>query len=423
VVSRPVIGAAGSPAYPRATVAPVRLYRNREFMLLWSGQTLSQLGSQISLVAYPLLVLALTGSPAKAGVVGFAKTAPVAVLALPAGALVDRVNRKRLMVACDGVRALALATIPVALATGRVPYGLIIAVACIDGSGFVVSYVAERGALRQLVAAELLTDAVARNESRTFAAMLAGPPLGGLLFGIGRAVPFLTDAISYAASTTSMLLIRSDFQEARSELQQRDLGEGLRWIWRRPFFRDCALLFAGSNPVFTGLYLLVVVLAKRHGASSLLVGIMLGIAAAGGLLGALLAPTLQRRLSPRLVLLGEAWVMTLALPLLLLADNAILLGLIVAAAELITPVTNSIVVSYRIGLTPDRLQGRVQAASTLISFSAGWTGPLVVGFMLQNTGSSATILALTGWLLLLAIGATVTPAFRHPPKLDALEAR
>jgi MFS family permease len=128
-------------------------------MLLWSGQTLSQLGSQISLVAYPLLVLALTGSPAKAGVAGFAKTVPVAVWALPAGVLVDRVNRKHLMVACDGVRALALAAIPIALATGALPYGLIVAVAFLDGSGFVVSYIAERGALRQLVPREQLSDA------------------------------------------------------------------------------------------------------------------------------------------------------------------------------------------------------------------------------------------------------------------------
>ena len=127
----------------------------------------------------------------------------------------------------------------------------------------------------------------------------------------------------------------------------------------RPFFRVCMLLFAGSNPICTGLYLLVVVLAKRHGASSLLVGAMLGIAAGGGLLGALLAPALQRRLAPRFVLIGETWAMALALPFLLLAHNALLLGLILAATELITPVTNSIVVGFRVALAPDRLQGRV----------------------------------------------------------------
>ncbi len=399
-------------------MASSSLSRNRDFMLLWSGQTLSTLGTQVSLVAYPLLALAVTGSPAQAGVVGFAKTVPIAVLALPAGELTDRLNRKHLMVASDGVRALALMTIPIALAAGSVPYWLIVAVAFIDGSGFVVSYIAERGALRQLVPAEQLGQAVARNESRIFGAMLAGPPLGGLLFGIGRVIPFLTDAISYAASTVSMLLIRTDFQDARGESSPGDVREGIRWLWRRPFFRACSLLFAGSNPIYTGLYLLVVVLARQEGASSALIGVMLGIAAAGGLLGALLAPMLQRRLSPVHVLVGESWLLALALPCLLLVHNAVLLGLIVAAAELITPVTNSIVVSYRVALTPDRLQGRVQAASTLVSFSFGWLGPPLVGFLLQSSGATATILTLTGWAVLLALGASCVRAFRDHPTIE-----
>jgi len=104
----------------------VSLGRNREFMLLWSGQALSGLGSQISQVAYPLLVLAVTGSPAKAGIVGFAQQLPIAVLALPAGALADHVNRKRLMIACDATRALALALIPIALAAGDLPFWLVV---------------------------------------------------------------------------------------------------------------------------------------------------------------------------------------------------------------------------------------------------------------------------------------------------------
>jgi len=361
-------------SYARATMASVSLHRNREFMLLWSGQAVSALGSQISLVAYPLLVLAVTGSPAKAGIVGFALQAPIAVFALPAGALADSVNRKHLMVACDGVRALALGSIPIALAAGAVPYALIVGVAFVDGCGFVVTYVTERGAMRRLVPPDQLGEAVTRNESRTFGAMLAGPPLGGLLFGIGQAVPFLIDAISYAASTTTKLLIRSDFQEPRAEQERGSAIEGLRWIWRRPFLRLCALLFAASNPVFAGLYLLVVLLAKQDGASPAAIGVMLGIAAGGGLIGAGLAPSLRRRLSPRLVLIGESWMIALAIPLLLLAHSALLLGLILAAAELMTPVTNSIVVGYRVALAPDRLQGRVQAASTLIAFSAGWTG-------------------------------------------------
>jgi predicted MFS family arabinose efflux permease len=362
-------------------------------MLLWSGQTLSALGSQVSLVAYPLLVLAVTGSPAKAGVVGFAKSVPVALLALPAGALADRMNRKVLMVTCDCIRALALAAFSIALLTGHTAYLVIAIVAFIDGSGFVVSYVTE------------------------FGAMLVGPPLGGLLFGLGRAVPFVFDALSYIGSTVSLLLIKSDFQEERVDSTPGQIREGIRWLWDRPFFRVCSLLFAASNPIFTGLYLLVVVLAKQNGASSALVGVMLGIAAGGGLVGALLAPTLVRRLSPRLVLIGENWMIALSLPWLLVAHNAVLLGLIVAAAELITPVTNSIVVSYRVGLAPDRLQGRVQAASTLISFSAAWLGPLLIGQLLAHAGSTATILTLTGWALALALFASGSRAFRHPPTM------
>lgn len=394
------------------------LRRNREFMLLWSGQTLSTLGSQVSQVAYPLLVLAVTGSPSKAGIVGLARSVPIALFALPGGALADRVDRKWVMVASDGVRAAALVVLAIVLATGALPFGVIIAVAFVDGTGFIVSYVTERGALRQLVTPDQLPEAVARNESRTFAAMLAGPPLGGLLFGIARAIPFVFDAVSYAASTLTMLLIRSDFQEPRDEDAYGDLREGLRWLWARPFFRFCSLLFAASNPVFNGVYLLVVVLARRHGASPALVGAMLGIAAAGGLAGALLAPTLQRRFSPRTVVISETWALAVALPLLLLVRDALLLGAIVAAAELITPVTNSIVVSARVALAPDRLQGRIQAASTLVSFSVGWVGPLLAGVMIDAFGATATIAAISGWALLLAVIASIAPALRRAPTAE-----
>lgn len=377
----------------------------------------------MSVAAYPLLVLALTGSPARAGLVGFAKTLPIAVLALPAGVVADRVDRRRLMVAADGVRAVALAAMAALLLAGALPFGVIMVVALLDGAGFVTSYVSERGALRRLVAPEQIGEAVARNESRTFGAMLAGPPLGGLLFGLGRAVPFLADAVSYAASTAGMLAIRTSFQEERpsspSSSEALGVWEGLRWIWRQPFLRACAVLFAGGNPVFAGLALLIVVLARRDGASSALVGVMLGVAAGGGLVGALLAPSLAPRLRPRAVLIAETCAVAALTPLLLVVREAVLMGAIVAAAELITPVTNSIVVGYRVALAPDRLQGRVQAASTLIAFSAGWLGPLVVGFMLERAGSTATILALTGWMAALAVGAIATPAFRHPPRLAA----
>jgi MFS family permease len=391
--------------------------RNRDFMLLWSGQALSGLGSQLSLVAYPLLVLALTGSPAKAGVAGFVRTLPIALLALPAGVLADRFDRRRVLIASDAGRALAVAAIPIGLAAGRLPYGLLLAVAFVDGAGFVVSYVAERGVLRRLVAADELGQAVARNESRLFAALLAGPPLGGLLYGIGRALPFLADAVSYAFSTAATLAIRADLRVAREPGGRTGVLDGVRWIWREPFVRATALLFAAGNPVFTGLTLLLVVLAKRHGASPTLVGTMLGIAAAGGFAGALIAPALQRRLPARAVLVAESAVAAGAILLLLVVHSAPLLGLCAAAAELITPLTNSIVVGYRVARAPDELQGRVQAAATLISFSAAALGPLAVGLLVAGAGPSAAVLALAGWMAALAVAALATPAFRAHDRL------
>src|SRR5579884_3586265 len=167
-----------------------RLRENRDFRLLWGGEALSQLGSQISMVAFPLLVLALTGSAAKAGVVGLAKWLPLLVMALPAGMLADRFDRKRLMVGSDVIRALLLASIPVALVLGTPSFLQVAAVAFLDGCLFTLRYVCERGALAHVVPREQVPHAVAQNEARTFAASIAGPPLGGFLFAVAQALPF-----------------------------------------------------------------------------------------------------------------------------------------------------------------------------------------------------------------------------------------
>src|SRR5207253_1248078 len=173
---------------------PTPLRRNRDFVLLWTGQVVSTLGTRVTGVAYPLLVLALTHSPAKAGIVGFAQTLPYMLFYLPAGALVDRWNRKRVMLIADAGRAFALGSIAIVLAVGSPPLAQIIAVAFVEGSLFVFFYLSESAALPQIVPKEQLATAVAQNQARVQGADLAGQPLGGALFGVSRLLPFAADA-------------------------------------------------------------------------------------------------------------------------------------------------------------------------------------------------------------------------------------
>jgi predicted MFS family arabinose efflux permease len=393
------------------------LTHNRDYMLLWSGSTISALGSQVSTVAYPLLILSLTGSAAKAGVVGLAKWLPLAVFSLPAGVLADRVDRKRLMIACDGIRALALASIAVALWVGEPSFMQITVVAFLDGALFATSFVCERGALSRVVRTEQLPEAVAQTQAREFAAILIGPPLGGLLFAVGRALPFLFDAVSFSASMIGLSLTRSDFQAERVDrrVEWSEPVEGVRWLWRRPFFRATTLLFAMGNPYFTGLYLLAILLAKHHGASAAAVGVMFAIAGLGGVAGALLAVPLLRRVSLRTALLSGNWLLAAGAPLLLVVHSALLIGAVIALAELLTPLVNAIVSGARVAATPDELQGRVQAASTGLSMSLGWLGPLAVGVVFAAAGATAAVMLAFGWALVLAALTTFVPSLREGP--------
>jgi predicted MFS family arabinose efflux permease len=397
------------------------LLAHRDYMLLWGGEILSELGSQMSAVAYPLLILTLTGSAAKAGVVGLAKWLPLAVFAIPAGALADRVDRKRLMIACDAVRMIGSASIVVMLVISAPSYGQILAVAFVDGALFTTSCVCERGALRQVVPTEHVQDAVAQNEARSFAASIAGPPVGGVLFAIARALPFVADTVSFLCSMTMLSLTHARFQTTPSSPPAArrkvrcDIADGFAWLWQHPFFRTTAMLFALGNSVFTGLYLLAIVLAKQHGASAATVGLMLAIVGMGGLLGALCAGAIRRATTARTIIVTQEWVLVALILALLVVHNALLIGLLIATAEFVTPAVNSVVAGARVAAAPDHLQGRVQAAATMATMSLAWLGPLAIGVCFEHSGSRTTILILAAWMLIPATIATVTQALRGDP--------
>jgi predicted MFS family arabinose efflux permease len=383
----------------------------------------STVGTRVSSIAFPLLVLSLTHSPAKAGIVGFAQTVPYLIFFLPAGALVDRWNRKRVMLVADAARALAFASLALALAFDDVTFTHIVGVAFAEGTFFVFFLLSESAALPQVVPAEQIPAAVASNQARVQGADLAGQPLGGILFGLSRTLPFVVDAVSYAVSFVSLLFIRPAFQEERERPETHlvaDVVEGLGWLWRQAFLRAAVLLVAGSNFAFAGFTLALIVRANDLGASSFLVGAMFAFIGGGAIVGSLFAPWVQRHVPVRVVILGNLWLWAAMMVVVALPRSPIAVGALAGIGAIGGPIFNVVFASYRYALVPDRLLGRVQSASLVVAWGMTPLGALTAGFLLQSTGAVDTILVLAGISAFLAMSATVAPSVRAAPQLEAL---
>ena len=318
-----------SPGTVSGPMIPLR--KNRDFRLLWLGEAASMLGTQLSGVAFPLLVLALTGSPFRAGLVGTVGLAPMALLSLPFGVVADRIDRKWALVCANVVGALALLSLGVAIWIGELAYGYILAVAFVAGCVTTFVRIAEEGVIAQIVPRPQLGEAVSQNVARQYAAGLVGPAVGGVTFAASRALPFVVDAATYLCSLAAVLGIRGRFQEARTHsvvTPWEDVREGVRWLWRQPFLRDSLLLVAGSNVVPTSL--LLIVAAKDLGASPAVVGIVLALYSAGGLAGSAAVPWMQPRIPVPVVVSGAVWVDAAVFLVLAFVGTPLLLGVVVA---------------------------------------------------------------------------------------------
>ena len=365
----------------------------------------------------------MTHSPAKAGIVGFAQTLPYMLFYLPAGAFVDRWNRKRVMLISDAIRALALGSIAVALAAGSLAFAQIVTVAFVEGSLFVFFYLSESAALPQVVPKEQLATAIAQNQARVQGADLAGQPLGGALFGVSRLLPFAADAVSYAVSFVSLLFVRPAFQEEREPKHTRlraDIAEGISWLWHQPFLRTTILLVTGSNFVFSALTLTLIVRAKNLGASPSLIGIMLAFSGGGALVGSIVAPWAQRHVLAKVVVIGSLWVWAGAALVLGVLRSPLALGAVLGAASVLGPVFNVVVGSYRYALVPDRLLARVQSAALVVAWGAVPLGQLVAGFLLESFGAVTSILALAGVSIAVAAAAASARSIRSAPQIEEL---
>jgi MFS family permease len=392
-------------------------------MLLQAGQLLSRLGSQATSIAYPLLVLALTHSPAKAGLVSFAGLVPQAAFGLVAGVAADRWNRKRLMIAMDAVRAAAVASLGIAIVLDDVSFWQIPLIAFVEGTGSVFFRAAQTGALRAVVPPRQLPAAAGAQEARGAAVQLAGPPLGGVLFGLGRGVPFLADAGSYVFSFLSLGAMRTPFQEPRtvdaSPLRSQ-IAEGFRFLWSQPFLRTCAFLWGLGNFAFPGVLLVLVVVGKRQGLSAGEIGALFAVFGAFLLIGSLVSPLFRRAFSMRTILYIElcTWLGSSAF---LIWPNVYVLTAAILPQAIAMPVTDSAVTGYRVAITPDRLLGRSESVRSNIALLISPLGPLTAGLLLANVSARATIGFFAAFALGLALWGLLSPSIRKAPSLDELE--
>ena len=391
------------------------IWRNRDYMLLWAGQAVSTTGSGISGLAFPLLVLALTHSPAQAGFVSAAFGLPYLLISLPAGAYVDRWNRKQVMIICDTVRAINMASIPLAAALGHLSIGQLYVNAAIEGTTFVFFNVAEVATLPRVVEASQIPEASSQNQAAQAASALISPPLGGLIFQtLGRSVPFLIDGVSYAASVLSLLTIKGEFQLERSADAPRNLlreiGDGVHWLWSNPLIRFMTFLTGGLNFIDNATLLMLLLIARQHGAPPSLIGIMFAISAVGGLIGALLAPRFQRRFGYAQVIIATTWLQAIAIPFIAVVKNVYLLGALGAVSFMAAPIYNTVQFSYRVSLIPDELQGRVNSAVRMVGYGTIPLGSALAGVLAQWIGPQSTVLIFGAVGIVLAL---LTSVNRH----------
>ena len=402
------------------TLAPLR--RNRDFMLLQISQLLSSGGSQVTAIAYPLLVLSVTGSPARAGIVAFARLLGSTLFALPAGLAADRWSRRSLMLGAHAARALTIGSLGTLILLEEIVFWVIPLVAFVEGSGGAVYSAAQAGALRAVVPKRQLPAAVSVVTGREAAISVAAPPLGGALFGLLRALPFIVHALSYAFSTFVLLAMRTPFQEdraiERSPLRRR-LAEGFRFLWEHRFLRTCAFLYAPTNFIGPGLLFALVVLGKEQGLSSAEVGVLVGVFGASLLIGSLLSPLVRRSFPVRAVLLLELWTWPGCAAFLVWPNVYVLTASLVPTA-LAIPSTDSVVRGYQLAMTPDKILGRVESVRSTISLSVAPLGPLVAGFLLSTASERATVAVFAGLGLALAVWGTLSPSIRAAPSLHEL---
>ncbi|GGV12312.1 MFS transporter [Actinomadura cremea] len=367
---------------------------SRNFSLLWVGSAAAQLGSTNAAIAFPLLALSLTHSPVFAGWVTAAGTFPSLLFYLPAGMVVDRFDRRRVMMLCQSARFAVVLLLAIGIITVANPALLLICAAALDRTLASLYNLAESSLVRRLVPVDALPEAMARNEARSHIALLLGRPLGGFLYNLHRSYPFLLDALSALFSVFLILKIRPEDARASPAVARQRAEDGfwtcVRFLFGDPFLRMVLMVCSVTNFAFQVIFLMLVVQAEHEFDSSTVIGLLFTASGLGGTLGAVAAPRLIRRRSPLKATCICVWGWVLPVAAVWIFDHPVAGFLAWGVISVLGAHVNVALTVHQARNVPDQMLARVAGVNNFVTRTAVPLGALFAGYLLSSVTETRT---------------------------------
>jgi len=380
----------------------------RDFWLYFSGQLVSQIGSSFTLFALPLLVFKLTHSATNLALTTASNFVPYLLFGLVLGALVDRVDRKRMMLLTDVGRAAVIAVLPVLALSGTLRVADIYAVAFVQSTLGILFNCGEFAAIPSLVGRDDLVAANGRITATNSAGQILGPILAGVLVTLMPTADLLFfDAASFLLSAASLAVIRRSFNatdrptapDAGVTGLLKDVRAGLQYVWSNPVLRSISLMMALINFVASTENSQLVLFAKRVlGASDSEVAVLFAAGAAGIVAVSVAAAPIRRRLSFAVTALGALVVAGLTVTAMALIGSYPAALVLWAASSGFGLLLNINTNSLRQAIVPDEMYGRVVSIAQVLAWSAIPLGALAGAAAIELSGSVAGVYAVAGAL-------------------------
>jgi MFS family permease len=378
------------------------------FDKLWLAGAVSNLGDGVRLAALPLLAATLTRDPGLVAGLTVMLWLPWLLLSLVAGAVVDQVDRRRLMAAAQGLRMMVVALLGVTVWMGWAGLPLLYAVAFLLGTAETFFDTAAQAIIPSVVAPPQLEPANARLIGAEIVAnQFAGPPLGALLFGVAAAVPFLLDAVTFAVAAVLLVALRGSFRPIQDDTRHRlgrRISEGLSWLWRHRLLRAVTVMVALVNLFYSSTGAILVLFALEIlGLNEFGFGVLLAMFAVGASLGTVAAHRVTRVLGPGTVALTAFSVGGAAQVAIGLSSRPVAVGAMMAVQGIGFAIFNVTFRSLRQAVVPDRLLGRVVSSQRAFGYGAVPAGAAFGGLVAGALGLRAPFLVAGVALVLVAL--------------------